>query len=131
MYLSRNLSQTEESYATNKKEMLAIIWVLCSLRNFLYGYSKKVIIFTDHQPLTYALSSKNTNSKMKRWKAILEEYNNELRYTPADALSRPPQPNLNAFTTTAHIGESSSQLLLPIVESPVNVFYNQIIFLNR
>lgn len=26
----------------------------------------------------YALSNKNTNSKMERWKSILEEYNSEL-----------------------------------------------------
>ena len=48
--LSRTLSSAEENYATNEKEMLAIIWALRSLKCFLYG-SKKIKIFTDHQPL--------------------------------------------------------------------------------
>lgn len=113
--------------------MLAIIWSLNSLRNFLYG-SRKVKILTDHQPLTYALSNKNTNSKMKRWKAILEEYNYELKYKPgttnvvADALSRIPQKsNINALTMTQHSDDSSSHNLIQSVETPINVFRNQLI----
>ena len=50
-FISRTLSKSEESYAANEKEMLAIIWSLKSLRNYLYD-SAKVKIFTDHQPLT-------------------------------------------------------------------------------
>lgn len=131
-FLSRTLSKTEENYATNEKEMLAIIWALNSLRNYLYG-SRKVNIYTDHQPLTYALSSKNTNSKMKRWKSILEEYNYELKYQPgrtnvvADSLSRPPQ--INSMTSTKHSDESSSDNMIPAIECPINVFKNQLYIL--
>lgn len=136
-FISRTLNKTEEHYATNEKEMLAIIWALGSLRNYLYG-SKKVIIYTDHQPLTYALSNNNNNSKMKRWKCILEEYNYELRYKPgrtnvvADALSRVPMElntsddQVNSLTPTQHSAESSSENLIPSVETPVNVFKNQL-----
>lgn len=73
LFISRTLSKTEENYATNEKEMLAIIWALKTLRSYLYGHAA-VKIFTDHQPLTYALSNRNNNSKLKRCKAILEEY---------------------------------------------------------
>lgn len=136
-FISRTLNKTEERYAANEKEMLAIIWALTSLRNYLYG-SKKVIIFTDHQPLTYTLSNNDSNSKMKRWKCMLEEYNYELRYKPgktnvvADALSRNVS-GLNAIedqpsssTMTQHSAESSSENLIPSVETPVNVFKNQL-----
>lgn len=132
-FLSRTLNQTEENYATNEKEMLAIIWALKSLRNYLYG-SRKVKIFTDHQPLTYALSNKNTNVKIKRWKAALEEYNYEIQYKPgkanivADALSRYPQgSNVNSMTATVHSDESSSHNLIPTVTTPINAFRVQII----
>lgn len=132
-FLSRTLNETEENYATNEKEMLAIIWALHSLDNFLYG-SKKVKIYTDHQPLTYVLSNKNRNSKMKRWKSILEEYNYELKYKPgksnvvADALSRLPQSSqINSMTMTEHSDDSSSHNLIPTVETPINVFRNQLI----
>lgn len=92
-FISRSLNKTEEGYATNEKEMLAIVWALDNLRNYLYG-AKKIKIYTDHQPLTYALGNRNFNAKLKRWKARIEEYNHELIYKPgrsnfvADALSR-------------------------------------------
>lgn len=133
-FISRVLSETEESYATNEREMLAIVWALHTFRNYLYG-TARIIIYTDHQPLTYALSNKNSNVKMKRWKAILEEYNYEIRYKPgksnvvADALSRAPITNVNSLTGTVHSHESSAENLIPSVEGPVNAFKNQI-FLN-
>lgn len=68
-FISRTLNQCDEHYGTNENEMLAIIWALKSLRNYLYGAST-VKNFTDHQPLTNALGNKNTNSKLKRWKTI-------------------------------------------------------------
>ena len=114
--------------------MLAIIWALNSFRRYLYG-SPKVIIFTDHQPLTYALSNKNYNGKMKRWKCILEEYNYEMKYKPektnvvADALSRPPQTDVNTLTTTDHSDESFAHRLIPATEAPINAFKNQLFIL--
>lgn len=131
MFISRTLSKTEENYATNEKEMLAIIWALNSLRNYLYG-TAKVNIFTDHQPLTYALSNKNNNSKMKRWKAILEEYNYDLHYKPgkanvvADALSRIPRTQINTLASSIHSDESSSHNLICSVDVPINAYKNQI-----
>lgn len=92
-YISRSLNKTEENYATNEKEMLAIVWALDNLRSYLYG-AKKIRIYTDHQPLTFALGNRNYNAKLKRWKARIEEYSCELIYKPgksnvvADALSR-------------------------------------------
>lgn len=129
-FISRTLNKTEESYAANEKEFLAIIWALDTFRNYLYG-TAKVKIFTDHQPLTHALSNKNNNAKMKRWKSILEEYNHELHYKPgatnvvADALSRIPE-QINSISATQHSDESSSHNLIPSVETPINVFKNQI-----
>jgi ribonuclease HI len=80
-FLSRTLTKTEENDTTNEKELLAIVWALTSLIAYLYG-SKKVIIYPDHQPLIYALSNKDSNNKLKRWKSIIEEYDYELKYKP-------------------------------------------------
>lgn len=133
-FLSRSLSETEEKYATNEKEMLAIIWALDSLKFYLYG-TAKVIIFTDHQPLTFALHNKNNNARLRKWKCRLEEYDYELRYKPgksnivADALSRIPTVEINATSVTCHSDESSSHDLIYSTEAPINAFKNQI-FLN-
>lgn len=132
--LSRTLQKSEEHYATNEKEMLAIIWALKSLRNYLYG-SARMKIFTDHLPLTYSLNNKNSNYKLKRWKAFLEDFNYELCYKPgstnvvADALSRPPNEDspINSMTATQHSDESSYHNIMQFTDAPINVFKNQII----
>ena len=116
--------------------MLAIIWALQIFYRYLYGEAS-VKIFTDHQPLTYALSRKNQNTKMKRWKAALVEFNYELIYKPgkanvvADMLSRIPteKDNLNNIDTismTQHSAESSPHNLTRFSENPLNLFKNQI-----
>lgn len=133
-FLSRTLSKAEENYATNEKEMLAIIWALKKLKIYLYGKAK-VKIFTDHQPLTHSLSSWNGNARIKRWKAYLEEYDYEIFYKPgrentvADALSRGPTvEQINTVASTMHSSDSSSHGLIPSVEAPINAFKNQIFF---
>lgn len=136
IFLSRTLSKTEENYATNEKEMLAIIWALKALKNYLYGRAK-VKIFTDHQPLTHSLSSWNGNGRIKRWKAYLEEYDYELLYKPgrenivADALSRIPNNHINSIASTQHSADSSSHGLVYTVEAPINVFKNQILLIKN
>lgn len=114
--------------------MLAIIWSLDKLRNYLYG-TKKIKILTEHQPLTFALSNANNNAKFKQWKARMEEYNYELIYKPgktnavADALSRLP-PEFNVLSSSddnsQHSAEENNTLLIPHCEAPINVFRNKI-----
>ena len=78
---------------------MAIVWSLKNLRHYLYGV-RNLNIFTDHQPLTFAVSDRNPNAKIKRWKAFIEEHNANLIYKPGkenfvtDALSR---QNLNTL----------------------------------
>lgn len=135
-FISRTLNKAEEHYAANEKEILAIIWALNSLRNYFCG-SARVKICTDRQPLIYALSNHNTNSKMKRRKSILEEYNYELHYKPgkmnvvADALSRmPPQKSfMHTLSIATNSDESSSHELIHSIETPINVFKTQL-FIN-
>lgn len=135
-YISRSLNKTEENYAANEKEMLAIIWALDNLRNYLYG-ARKIKILTDHQPLTFTLSNRNNNAKLKRWKARLEEYNYELIYKPgptnkvADALSRLElEANTLSTNGTIHSAEEDSTDVVRYCDAPINVFRNQLIFQN-
>jgi len=143
-YISRALNRTEENYATNEKEMLAIVWALDNLRSYLYG-AGSIKIYTDHQPLTFALGNRNYNAKLKRWKARIEEYNCELIYKPgksnvvADALSRITS-NVNHISSdsatvsatesmaTVHSALQDASDLIPHVEVPINVFRNQLVF---
>ena len=73
--------------------MSAIVWALQKLRNYLYG-AKNINIYTDHQPLSFSISERNPNPKIRRWRAFIEEYSPKFFYKPgkenvvADALSR-------------------------------------------
>nr|AAA28600.1 reverse transcriptase endonuclease [Drosophila virilis] len=133
--ISRALKQAEQNYATNERELLAIVWALGRLQNFLYG-SREINIFTDHQPLTFAVSDKNTNSKIKRWKSYIDQHNAKMFYKPgkenlvADALSR---QNINALedgprsdAATVH-SELSLTYTVETTDKPLNCFRNQIV----
>lgn len=107
--------------------MLAIFWALQTFRNYLYGTRFKIL--TDHQSLTFSLSPKNTNAKLKRWKAYLEEHDYTIEYKPgksnvvADALSR----IVCSMTATQHSAENSEHFYIKSTEAPINVFRHQVI----
>ena len=131
-FISRGLSVTEEGYATNEKELLAIVWSLKNLRNYLYGTSG-IHIYTDHQPLTFAMSDKNPNAKMKRWREFIEEYSPIIKYKPgrenvvADALSRQELNMMDSDVATVHSTQSSPVEEIKRLGGIINRFRNQLI----
>lgn len=68
--MSNNVNVRTEDLTEKQKEQTASKynqesrWSICSIK-------------TDHQPPTFALSAKNNNEKLKRWKSYLEKYNHE------------------------------------------------------
>lgn len=133
--ISRTLKDNEMHFATNERELLAIVWALKNLRNYLYG-ARNLNIYTDHQPLTFAVSDRNPNAKIKRRKAFIDEHNANILYKPgkenyvADALSR---QNINAFenepssdAATIH-SETSLTNCINKTDNPINCYRNQIV----
>lgn len=134
-FISKTLNSTEQNYATNEKELYAIVWSLKTLRNYLYG-AKDLEIHTDHQPLTFAVSTRNPNAKIKRWRSFIEEFSPKLVYKPgitnivADALSRQILNNLSDDSSvegTQHSAESSDNNFIPETRKPLNEFKQQIL----
>lgn len=133
--ISRVLTDKEQNFATNERELLAIVWALKTLRNYLYGV-KTLNIFTDHQPLTFAVSDRNPNAKIKRWKAFIDEHNANVFYKPgkenlvADALSRQhihAMEDENCSDLATIHSEESLTYTIESTDKPVNCFRNQII----
>ncbi|KAH8303058.1 hypothetical protein KR018_002103, partial [Drosophila ironensis] len=148
-------SDREVNYATNERELLAIIWALAKLRHYLYAVkdikfisyilflsyilfmqTSNIDIYTHHQPLTFAVSESNPNAKIKRWKARIDESGAKMFYKPgkenlvADALSR-RQLNVveaeEAYSCEATIhSEVSLTHTIETTEKPLNCFQNQI-----
>lgn len=137
-FISRTLSDSEISLATNEKELLAIVWALQNLRNYLYGIAN-FTIFSDHQPLTFAVTEKNPNPnlKLKRWKAFIEETGARVVYTPgkqnivADALSRQychviENENIDSHSSSIHSTPSSPESNIRKVSVALNFYKNQL-----
>lgn len=134
-FASRTLSKTEENYSAIEKELLAIVWAAQYFRPYLFG--RKFMLYTDHQPLTYALNLKTPNSKLVKWRLQLAEYDFEIKHRPgkqnavADALSRIPSTiNLNeecSDTNSVHSADTDVSEFIQCTELPINVFHNQII----
>jgi len=83
--ISRSPKDCEPNYATNESELLAIVWAIGKLHNYLYG-TKELRIFTN----------------IKRWNPFIDENNGKVFYMPgrqnliADDLYQQPLNNLEA-----------------------------------
>lgn len=143
-FISKTLNKTERNYATNEKELYAIVWSLKTLRNYLYGVTN-LEIHTDHQPLSFALSNRNPNSKMKRWHAFIEEFSPKIIYKPgssnlvADALSRIEIHNMTDESMsededdfeTQHSAQSTDTFFIEETKKPLNQFKQQLLLMKN
>ena len=91
-FISRTLRGPEIRYYTTEKEILAIIYALERLRNYVAG--SKIILKTDHQAIIFLIRCKLSNSRLMRWMLFLQDYDLEFQFIPgvtnkiADFLSR-------------------------------------------
>ena len=95
-YGSRTLVGAEKRYHSSKLEFLAMKWSVCDhFRHYLY-YAPHCDIYTDNNPLVYAMSTGKLTATGQRWINELAEYRLAVHYksgvqnTVADALSRSP-----------------------------------------
>jgi transposase InsO family protein len=94
-YGSRSLKSSERHYSAYKLEFLALKWAITKkFQPYLYG--AKFRVETDHNPLTYVLTSAKLDACGHRWMSELALFNFDIVYRPgrtnyeADALSRAP-----------------------------------------
>jgi hypothetical protein len=91
-YISRKLLQREQNYSVGERECLAVIWAIHKLQRYI---SQTVFTLeTDHRPLECLNKGTATNSRIIRWKLILQGYSFHVKYIRgcdnviADYLSR-------------------------------------------
>jgi len=139
-FISKTLNKTEQLYATNKKELLAIVRALKNLRNYLYGVIG-IEIQTDLQSLSFTISDKNPNIEMNRWYSFIESFTPKIIYKPgttnvvADALSRIQINNItdsdveqsNSDQNTQHSAKSSFENVIQEARKPLIQFKQQLL----
>lgn len=93
-YASRTLKPSEKNYSAYKLEFLAMYWAIAQKFNH-YLHGRQFTVTSDHNPLTYVMSSAKLDAAGHRWLSELSSsYKFNIRYKPgkanvdADILSR-------------------------------------------
>ena len=98
-YYSYKLKRHQLNYSTIELEALSLIQALKKFHCYLYQNPHKIIIYTDHNPITFLSRMKNNNQRLLRWALFLQEYDLDIRHVRgkdnifADALSRAVDPS--------------------------------------
>lgn len=94
-FFSRKFLSYQANYSVIEKEALALIWALQHFDVYVAG-AFSLVVFCDHNPLTFLHSLQNPNQRLMRWALFLQPYHLDIRHIKgtdnviADALSRAP-----------------------------------------
>ena len=92
--VSKKTSPEEKNYHSTKLELLAVVFTVDRLRQFLLGI--KFVIVSDCSAVTYLRTNHTRNPQVARWFCLLQEYDFSFKHRPGtkmdhvDALSRMP-----------------------------------------
>ncbi|KAK3106890.1 hypothetical protein FSP39_002127 [Pinctada imbricata] len=93
-YFSKKLTKCQKNYSTIEKECLALLLALQHFDVYLNVTLHPILVYTDHNPLTFLHKMSNKNQRLTRWSLLLQEYNIIINHIKgkdnviADALSR-------------------------------------------
>ena len=93
-YFSKKLSKCQQNYSTIEKECLSLLLALQHFDVYLNVTLHPILVYTDHNPLTFLHKVANKNQRLTRWSLQLQEYDIVIKHIKgsenviADALSR-------------------------------------------
>ncbi|CAL4062799.1 unnamed protein product, partial [Meganyctiphanes norvegica] len=82
-FYSRILTPAEQNFSTIDREALAIYHVLDKAKSWLLGF--RVIIWSDHMPLRFIIRNTSSNSRLNRWRMLLQEYSPTIHYVKGES----------------------------------------------
>ena len=126
-YASRTLTKSERNYAQIEKEALSIVFGVNKFHQYLYG--RKLLLVTDHNPLTTLLAPKSgiptlAAARLQRWALLLAVYQYDIecrsteKHVNADCLSRFP---IRSEGSSEGVDEVKLINTLQIESLPMNV----------
>ena len=77
-YWSKQLQKAERNYSTIEREALAVVGAVKKFYPHLYGFSFKLV--TDHNPLTFLKSIKDTRGRLIHWLLFLQQFTFTVEY---------------------------------------------------
>ena len=93
-FYSKKFTKCQKNYSTIEKECLALLLALQYFDVYLNTTVHPIVVYTDHNPLTFIHEMKNKNQRLTRWSLMLQEFDLEIYHVKgrdniiADALSR-------------------------------------------
>ena len=93
-YFSKKFNKHQKNYSTIEKECLALILAIQQFEVYLTSSTSPIVVFSDHNPLSFLHKLKNKNQRLLRWSLLLQEFNLDIRNIKGkdniilDALSR-------------------------------------------
>ena len=93
-YFSKKFNKHQGNYSTIEKECLALVLAVKQFEVYLTSCPSPVVVFSDHNPLSFLHKLKNKNQRLLRWSLLLQEYNLVIKHIKGkdnlipDALSR-------------------------------------------
>jgi len=93
-FYTKKFNQFQLNYSVIEKETLALIWALQHFEVYLDSGSVPLVVYTDHNPITFLHSLQCPNRRLMRWVLFLQSYCLDSRHIKSsdnivvDALSR-------------------------------------------
>jgi hypothetical protein len=84
----------------------------------VYLYGRKFLLYIDHRPLEWLMTSQTVTGMHARWALMLQEFDFEVKYRKglvnmnADGLSRNPQPETEDLTGAREHDDLQGELVV-------------------
>lgn len=93
-YFSKKFNRHQQAYSTVEKEALALVLAVQHFEVYLSSICGPIVVYTDHNPLTFLDRMRGKNQRIMRWSLILQPFHLLIKHIRgkdnliADALSR-------------------------------------------
>ena len=79
-YFSKKFNKHQKNSSTIEKECIALILAIQQFEVYLTSSTSPIVVFSDHNPLSFLHKLKNKNQRLLRWSLLLQEFNLDIRH---------------------------------------------------
>ena len=79
-YFPKEFNASQTNYSNIEKECLSIILAVQHFEVYLTSSSLPIVVYSDHNPLTFINKMKNNNQRLMRGSLMLQQYNIDMKH---------------------------------------------------